>query len=501
MVSLRRGFLDVILAWTTTLTDDEDDDEELDPKFWDMLGKVQYQLSERTSLSGHILLAADRAIFRDYDGDPESLVGDYRSTYLWGNLKTAWRPTLFSETVLSLGEITSSRHGFIAEADTISDDRRFRFAGLSQRWSWQVENRHYLKWGLDARHESASYDYYASGAEVSRMLPPGDLPRQVDRRLTGASAGVFLSDRFKLAGPLVAELGVRWDHQSEPGESQLSPRCNLVYTRGRSALRAAWGKFYQPQRLNELQVEDGQIRLYPAQLAEHRLLGFEHELANGLLFRAEAYQKKISNPHPRYENIFERTSIHPELRYDRVRLAPARAEAKGIELLVKRDGAANPRWWASYAMTLAEDEIDGYRVPRSWDQEHAFHFSLTWLLERDWSLTLAGMYHSGWPTTATSAELRYHPDGYWYFDPALGPINGERMDDYRRLDLRAGRQIQLGNSTFSFFFEVINLLNSHNYTNMDGVWYSYQDDGSIASFAEWDTWLPMTPSFGMTWRF
>jgi outer membrane cobalamin receptor len=502
MVSLRRGFLDVILAWTTTLTDDDDDDEELDPKFWDMLGKVQYQLSERTSLSGNVLVAADRAIFRDYDDDPESLEGDYRSTYLWSNLKTAWRPGLFSQTVLSLGEITSNRQGFIAEADTISDDRRYRFVGLSQHWSWQVEDRHYLKWGLDARYESASYDYHASGAEVSRMLPPGNFPRKITTRLSGTSFGVFLSERFKLTEPLVAELGLRWDHQSEPGESQLSPRCNLVYSRGRSALRAAWGKFYQPHRLNELQVEDGATRLYPAQVAEHRLLGFEHELGNGLLLRAEVYQKKISDPHPRFENIFERTSIHPELRYDRVLFAPTRAETRGIELLVKRDGDANPRWWASYALAWAEDEIDGYQVPRSWDQRHSFRFSLTWLLQRGWSATIAGMYHSGWPTTDASAELRYDPDdSYWYIDPELGPINGERMGGYRRLDVRFGRQIQYERSSFSFFIEIINLLNSHNYTNMDGFWYDFQKGSSVETYAEWDTWFPLTPSFGLTWRF
>jgi outer membrane receptor protein involved in Fe transport len=499
LLSLRRGYLDIILNWTQAMNDDSDRSEEFGPRYWDLLGKVQYQVSQRTNLSANILLADDKAYF--YDDDPEELEGKYRSTYTWFNLKTEWRPKLFSQTVLSNGQISRDRYGLIPAVDTISDERAYRFLGFNQEWRLET-GQHYVKWGAEVRNESASFDYFASGAESDPwLLPQQTDPRQARVDIKRVTLGAYAADRFKLAEPLILELGLRWDHQSEPGESQLSPRCNLVYSRGRGALRAAWGRYYQPQRLYELPVEDGITGLYPAQLAEHRLIGYEHQLGNGIQLRAEAYQKLISNPHPRFENLFERTTIHPELRYDRVQLTPSRAETRGIELLVKQDGGHNPSWWASYALARAEDEIDDVWVPRSWDQRHTFRFSITWLLKKGWTATVAGIYHSGWPTTSASGELVEHPDGFWYVDADLGQINGERMRSYYRLDFRAGRRLQVGNSSVSFFFELINVLNRHNYTNMDGFWFDHQPNGSIATTAEWDTWLPLTPSFGFSWRF
>jgi outer membrane receptor protein involved in Fe transport len=499
LLSLRRGYLDIILNWARSMNDDSDQNERFGPRYWDLLGKVQYQLNQRTSLSANILFADDKAYF--FDDDPEELEGKYRSSYTWVNLKTAWSPDLFSQTVLSNGQITRDRIGLIPAADSISDERAYRFLGFNQLWRLETD-QHYVKWGAEVRSESASFDYFASGAEsYPWVMPQESGQRQAKVDIKRFTTGAYVADRFKLAEPLIVELGLRWDYQSEPGESQLSPRCNLVYSRGRGALRAAWGRYYQPLRLYELPIEDGVTELYPAQLAEHRLIGYEHELGRGIMVRAEAYQKRISNPHPRFENLFERTTIHPELRYDRVQLIPTQAESKGLELLVKQDGGRSPSWWASYALARAEDEIDGVWVPRSWDQRHSFRFSITWQLKKDWTATVAGIYHSGWPTTDSSGEAVEHPDGFWYIDSDLEEINGERMKSYQRLDFRASRQVQFGDSTVSFFFELINVLNRHNYTNMDGFWYEFQPNGSVSTFAEWDTWLPLTPSFGFSWRF
>jgi hypothetical protein len=56
---------------------------------------------------------------------------------------------------------------------------------------------------------------------------------------------------------------------------------NLRYDPGeRTQLRASWGRFYQAQGINELQVEDGIETFYPAQRADHLILSAEHALPN-----------------------------------------------------------------------------------------------------------------------------------------------------------------------------------------------------------------------------
>ena len=128
------------------------------------------------------------------------------------------------------------------------------------------------------------------------------------------------------------EASLRWDRQTQTDQEELSPRLNLIYAPvSRLALRAAWGRFYQPQRINELQVEDGESRFFPAQRAEHRLVSLEWLLASRWRLRADAYMKVMSDLRPRYENLFDPFELFPEGEGDRIRIAPDRAEAKGLE--------------------------------------------------------------------------------------------------------------------------------------------------------------------------
>ena len=57
----RRGYLDLLLA----LTDNNDPDEEISPNYFDVFGKVQYQLGANHRLAVHVLYAGDNLTFVD----------------------------------------------------------------------------------------------------------------------------------------------------------------------------------------------------------------------------------------------------------------------------------------------------------------------------------------------------------------------------------------------------------------------------------------------------
>jgi hypothetical protein len=194
---------------------------------------------------------------------------------------------------------------------------------------------------------------------------------------------------------------------------------------------------------------------------------------------------------PRYENVFDTLLIFPELRADRMRIAPDRGSARGAELLVRTDPAARWSGWISGTLARATDEIDGVEVPRSWDQRHAMTFSINHR-RSVWNVNVAGTYHSGWPTTPITARL---VDGRVVSEP--GPRGGARLPAYHRVDVRVSRSA----GPLSLFLEVLNVLDHTNVTRIDGFDFNVAADGAVTPLAREESVLGILPSFGVTWRF
>ncbi len=73
------------------------------------------------------------------------------------------------------------------------------------------------------------------------------------------------------------------------------PRLGLQWQLNPSTqLHVNWGRFHQIDEIQELKVEDGLVTFPPPQQSEHLILGVEHQLANGVGLRLEAYSKQQS---------------------------------------------------------------------------------------------------------------------------------------------------------------------------------------------------------------
>src|SRR5204862_3428449 len=194
--------------------------------------------------------------------------------------------------------------------------------------------------------------------------------------------------------------------------------------------------------------------------------GVDVDLGGGFSARAEAYDKRFSHLRPRFENLFDRVVLFPEVQPDRVRLTPRRGSARGGELMLRKNNAASVSGWISYARASARDEIDGRDVPRSWEQRDTVTFNVSWRPHALWNFAVAGVYHSGWPTTVVEGRF---VGGV--FHTVLGPLNGDRLPTYRRIDVRASRHLPTAHGGFSFFVELFNALGVNNVTRVNG--YSF----------------------------
>lgn len=96
---------------------------------------------------------------------------------------------------------------------------------------------------------------------------------------------------------------------------------------------------------------------------------------------------------PRFENLYDKLALIPELQPDRVSIAAESARARGLEISLAGSGQAF-NWWANYSLAEVSDRIDGEEFPRSWDQRHALQVGMNWQVS-EWNFAIAGNIRSG----------------------------------------------------------------------------------------------------------
>ena len=475
-----------------------------EPSYVDGFVRVDYAFSDATRGSLHALLASDQVELHN-SAEIEFAKARYRNSYVWATLEHDFSHGLSTSAVASYTDVASDRSGEVLDpghrTGTVDDERHYDVFGLKLDAAWSSD-RWLHRFGLEYREQSAEYQYFSAlGFEAGYPFPQSEateFTRSLEPEPSGEHVAVYATSRLRLTENLTAELGLRWDHQGYgmQNDDRFAPRLNLSYAPAPATrLRASWGRFRQSQGINELQVEDGVDEFHPAQLADHSILGIEQDLARDFTLRVEGYRKEYRDLRPRYESLFDPLSLVPELRWDRTRIAPESARAEGVEWLLTRKGLAAVNGWLSYAWSRVRDLEDGTRTARSWDQAHAVGGGLSWS-DHPWQATIAGSYHTGWPTTPLSVVDAAAPDA----SIAVGARNSRRFADFASVDMRVSRSFDLSRGELSLFAEVSNLLDRRNPCCVDYT-YDYDTGGNLLLEREYRHWLPLVPSVGVLWRY
>jgi hypothetical protein len=322
----------------------------------------------------------------------------------------------------------------------------------------------------------------------------------------GGSYSLYYSDRWRISPKTMLEWGLRWDDQTYTdlaSDSQLSPRISLMRALGpKTELRLSWGRYHQSQGIHELQIEDGVTNFWPAQKADHLIVGFRHLIRDKYSLRVEMFRKEMNEVRPRFENYFDPMGLIPEIQPDRVRLDPSSAESKGIEVSIDRTNGPLT-WWATYTLSEATDRINGADEYRSWDQRHAFQGGISWSNEK-WDVALATSVHSGWPATdLTLVEDGVDDEGEIEYVAIIGPRNVERLRAFASLDFRVSRRWKLQHGSFMAFLEISNMGNRSNECCLDWDLLEDEDEnaGEIGLERGLDYWMPVLPAIGVLWEF
>jgi hypothetical protein len=519
LISARRGYIDYVLRLAGA-------DDNIKPTYYDLFGKVQYQLSEKHSLSADILHAYDDMKMIGEDDDiGDTLITDYGNSYAWMTLWSEFHPRLFAQTVISVGKVEHNRYGHavgvfgeLLTSFTARDNEDFQFVGLKTDWEYEHSDLLVLKFGSDIQSRKATYDYlnrdylydYISTPDSSYIQFTGIDSTVVPLEKSGVRIGSYLAGRFRLAEPLVAEIGLRYDHTSYSGDDDLSPRLNLAYNLGeKTTLCAGWGYYYQSQSIHEIMVGDGETDFYPSQRAELRVAGIEHEFDSGIRFRVEAYDKLYTNLRPAYRNSFDDINAFPEMENDRTVIFRKNGSSRGIEFYLKKDTGGKFSWWSSYAYARVEEDVDhiyfppedvsayyDVTIPTPQDQRHTFYLDMHYRPTNRWQLSTAFQYHSGWPYTGVILASQATPQGTVFWLQADEQWRA-RFDAYHRLDLRINRYFPLKKGRITAFIEILNILDQQNVRKYN---YHLVRSGNYYDLnRESENWFGWMPSFGISY--
>lgn len=499
----RRGYLDLVADAVAV------GDEKFTPRYHDVFAGAAYSISDSTIIDTHVLLASDHVKYTSVD---EGEYGESKSSqkYFWVTFDSEPNDDLNWVNTISTGRVKNNDQGsaqnFPSEVIDRFYNREVEVTGLTSDLSLRLTDSQLLMFGLRYRHLEADFDYQIDSFRQSNLFNDGIplvINRDIDTSSNGNEYGVYARYRFQPTARSTWEIGLRWDKQTytdTSNDTQLSPRLNGLFDLGeRTELRVGWGYYYQPQGIEELQVEDGITHYYPAEQARHLVAGIRHWFKSDLELQVDIYQKRYSDLRPRYENALDTFDYAAETDFDRIRIDPTSAKSRGMEITLRNRQSDRFDWWFNYTWSKADDNIEGISVPRSWDQRHAVTGNLTWYFDQ-WILSLAGRYHSGWPQTPLLVTPVLDAGGALVgVDAELSGRNQSNYDDYLRIDMRLSRTINLKRGSFQFYVEIYNLLNTKNQCCVAD--YELVYGPPLTASPNIDDYLPFFPSFGFVWTF
>jgi hypothetical protein len=501
LLALRRGYLDLVLDRVA------DDDEEFAPRYYDAVARLGYELGERTALTAGVLVGRDDMTFVT-DGGVEDSAGKADTAHFWLTLDHEFAGGLQTSAMFAGGSAGQERAAVKDDPGALFADldmtRELQFANWRQDFSWPLSERQLLRFGASAARYQADYDYDLISFILDPSItggPPQDTSRSAALEAETTELAAWAAWRAQLADGLFGEFGLRYElFGGDLDASRLSPRLNLVYDPGGSRqYRLALSRLHQPQRADELQVEDGVTQFFGPERADQLSLGMTQKIGRHATLRIDAYLKRYDGLRPRFENLLDSLELINEAEPDRVRVDAAEARAHGVELSLQASPWERSNLWASYVYSRSEDREDGADFPRLWDQEHALTGGYAWTGDR-WRFSLGWNWHSGWPTTPVTAEETVDPDGNPLVRGLLGERNSARLGSFARIDLRASRTSRTASGALTWYLEIYNLLDAKNPCCVEDFDLAGVPGGLIA-LPNHDYWLPVLPSFGIQYEF
>lgn len=312
--------------------------------------------------------------------------------------------------------------------------------------------------------------FIGSVPDQKNVVDPDASYTTLDEQFGAGRLAAYTEFEFRLTRKILANIGLRSDLQTRTNQVVVDPRLNVLYQfSGFTHLRLATGLYHQFPEPFQYNPETGNPDLQ-AQRAWHYILGLEHE--RGLLhLRVEGYYKD-------YQHLVIDAN-QPNLSNN------GYGESWGADIFVKYSEYLRTRFngWISYSFLQSDryqprdlgSYFDFEKAPSDYDITHNLQVVGKFRLIGNMYAGLGYRFATGHPITPiVDAEFMEEAE---YYRPVEGPVNSERLPNFRRFDLDLSYYWPFAEGkSATFYISVSNALNRDNVTN-----YTYSEDYSQRS--------------------
>lgn len=465
------------------------------PSFGDVFVRYSKELQNGAIWDVNLLWFGDD-IEVNNSSNTEFAESHYTNTYVWSKLSEDVSDALSRTTILGATQILDDREGQLNKPSqvvgNIKDDQTFRFYFINQAYEY-VNNAGLFSFGWDYRYIESDYEYQSEQIVSAPFANLSNVPRSsfeaTDISETGHQADIYLNWKRRLTDAVTFEAGLRLDaqhYERSIQDEQLNYRVGFLYEPNESLnLRLGWGRYSQAQGLHELNISDLETTFQPVQRADHFIVGIGYAFINsGINMRLEAYHKDANKTRSYFQNLANPYTLIPELQVDRIKVAPERYIAKGVELSL--DGSLlGGAWWLNYSYSSVKDELLGPDIRRSWDQTRAANVGYHRKIY-GWQISTSIAFNEGWLTTPLS------------FDGVVvtaGKRNSDRFDHFISADIKVMRSWKFSRGDLRVEAGLTNLFDRENQIGVDFE----LDNGVLATTPEYG--LPLAPFLDLYWAF
>lgn len=225
------------------------------PAYFDVFGKLEYEVSDSTRLAFNALAAGDR-ITAFKDSGRQRAQAQYRNVYSWGTLERDWSDASSTRVILSYTDVNNERSGEVNDpgrrVGEVRDFRNFHVIGLRADHRFDLLGLDHRA-GIEVRRLWGRYDY-SSDVTFEAGFPFPDSPgsqlqRTARPRPDGFESAAWWDSRLALGSRWTLLAGLRFDTHTFDGSgdaNQFAPRINVLHDLSATTrLRASWGRFFQ----------------------------------------------------------------------------------------------------------------------------------------------------------------------------------------------------------------------------------------------------------------
>jgi len=437
MFSVNRSYLNIISKVL---------DANNPPDYYDLQGKATYDLGERDKLS---LLAVGGRSWTDYDREGRELFSYATAGINWRHL---WGGRGYSDTAVSSSFLDGTESEFWPWEGGLHEQYDYANTWLALRNvnHLRLAAAHQLEFGVEAQNfrfrNWDDFDY-------------------TTKRLSGTSAGAFLTYLVQVLPNVSLSAGARLDYVPLSERFHLSPRLSFswVLTK-RLTMNGAFGVYYQQMPLFLIKQDPGNAAL-PDPRSRHVVLGFKYLLREDIQLTLEAYDKLYTEhpmaPKTQYWFVIDDVNGDNDRFWDFGPLVgEGRAYARGVELTLQKKiskklyGLLNLTYYRARYRDLM-----GFWRNRLFDNRFIVCLSGGYKPSRTWEVNVRWTLAGNKAFTPVDEDLSIR---YGYPVVRVEDVMAGHLYDYQNFSFRVDKRFSFRRSNLIAFLGAMNLFDHKN---------------------------------------